>query len=137
MNASRYYLITNDGPRAALEFWCHMGNLPEFLVVVDNPAAYRTIPDGARCRGLWYGTPFEIRAWEGCWRERVEEGGIEWISEEDWALLKAWAERHRKATAMKLLFGGQPEAETAQPEPAVPPPAMAVARPQRRQSRWT
>lgn len=105
MNGSRYFLVTNDAARCALEIWCHAGNLPPSIVVVDNPDHMLKIPNGAQVRCFWYGTRDFIAAWESWWTIRRLKGGFDFISCEDWDTICDWAERARKAPALRLLLG--------------------------------
>lgn len=105
MKAPRIYLVTNDAARCALELWCHPGNLPPSVAVVDNPDQMLRIPDGVSVRCYWYGTRDTIAAWESWWTQRRLKGGFEWVSQEDWDRVMDWAEANRKAPALRLLYG--------------------------------
>jgi hypothetical protein len=93
---TRFHLITNDGPRAALLINCHMGNLPASIAVIDDPALISALPDGALCRAFWFGGADMLAAWEGLWAERKGRGGIFAIAEEDWQKILAWANSPRR-----------------------------------------
>jgi hypothetical protein len=155
----RIFLITNDGPRAALIFWCHMGNLPPGIVVVDDPWKFAAVPNGSKCRAFWFGNGDVTQAWETLWWERKGKGGIEGISEEEWAAVKAWADVNRKRPTILLLHGAD-DPRLAEPQyeekdgarspalaPSLIPEATAAATPAplvnlssepvKRKSRWT
>lgn len=109
MSAPRFYLVTNDAPLAALEIWCHPGNVPHWIAIVDHPDGMMKLPNGAVVRCYWYGTRATIAAWESWWTGRREKGGIQFIEQSDWEKIEAWAEEHRKWPSLKLLTGEEPE----------------------------
>lgn len=154
MTAPRFFLVTNDAGRAALELWCHPGNLPPSIAVVDNPDHMLKIPNGAQVRCYWYGTPEERTPWENFWTIRRVQGGFDWISEEDWSTIMDWAERSRKAAVLRLNSGIDladlpapsggdapalpvPEIATANRFLSPPAAAPAVAPPTRKGTKWT
>lgn len=150
MTGPRYFLVTNDAARCALEIWCHPGNLPPSIVVVDNPDHMLKIPDRAQVRCFWYGTRDFIAAWESWWTIRRLKGGFDWISQEDWDTICDWADRARKAPALRLLLGegsdcavqgapGEADARLSTAE-AVSPPAAIIdqtSTSSKRGSKWT
>jgi hypothetical protein len=126
----RIFLITNDGPRAALIFWCHMGNLPPGIVIVDDPWKFAAVPNGSKCRAFWFGNADVTQAWETLWWERKGKGGIEGISEEEWAAVQAWADVNRKRPTILLLHGADDPRlaepvgglDASRPAPSAPAP---------------
>lgn len=147
MTAPRYYLVTNDAPRAAREIWCHLGNLPPSISIADDFDRMMRIPDGTFYRCFWYGAREDLEPWENCWWSRKVKGGVEAISAEDWETICAWAERSRKAPALRLNFGIESEEEAAVGSPAASgnaaepiPPAATIEQmtnPVKRSSKWT
>jgi len=109
MSAPRFYIITNDVAWAALDLWCHPGNVPSWLCITDNLDVWNAIPDGAGYRCHWNGTASQLEGWRNCWDMRKSRGGIEPISEEEWAKIEAWCEEHRKWPSLRLLTGEEPE----------------------------
>lgn len=166
MTAPRFYFITNDLPRAALEFSCHPGNLPHWLAVLDNVDAWMRIPDGSKCMGLWYGSAADLEGWRNVWNTREARGGIDRISVEELDRILAWAETARAAPSNALLYGAEPippsrgdalrppalkstslicpdapvasEPTRGEVDPAAPSlPAIQQSQPRRRVSKWT
>jgi hypothetical protein len=147
MTAPRIYLVTNDAARCALELWCHPGNLPPSVAVVDNPDQMLRIPDGVSVRCYWYGTRDTIAAWESWWTQRRLKGGFEWVSQEDWERVMQWAEKSRKAPCLLLNqgIGAEEAAETGSTassafEDLAIPEASIVDQPSqtvKRGSKWT
>ena len=150
--SARFFIITNDGARAARTFYCHLGNLPASIAVVDNPWHFAHVPDGAQVRCLWFGAPGVVAAWEGFWWARRLKGGVEPIDEADWNRILDWAEVHRRAPTLALLYGiGLDEAATADPDdpaadagaaaPAVEQAVVAIpdapTQPESRKARWS
>lgn len=111
MNAPRFYVITNDLPRAALEFHCHPRNLPHWMAVLDNLDDWMKIPSGAKCMGLWYGSAADLEGWRNAWSTRKERGDLIGITPEELDKIHAWAETARKAPDLKLLYGIEPDAD--------------------------
>jgi hypothetical protein len=136
MARPRFFIITNDGPRAALIFHCHLGSLPSFLAVVDDPALFPAVPRGARCRAYWFGTRETILAWESVWAARTCEGGIEWIAEEDFSTILGWCERNRERLSKRLLYGIETAVADVNEPINLPVTETEQAQPVRRQSRW-
>jgi hypothetical protein len=103
-SSPRFYLVTNRADMVRAMLWCHAGSLPGSIAIVENPFRYADIPDGAQCRGYWYGTREQVWAWKGFWDARRGRGGISGISEEDWERIMQWAAKNRHA-ALTLLYG--------------------------------
>lgn len=137
MTAPRIYLVTNDAARCALELWCHPGNLPLSVAVVDNPDHMLRIPNGVSVRCYWYGTRDTIAAWESWWTQRRLKGGFEWVSHEDWEIIMQWAEKSRKAPSLKLLFGIEPDAAESDTVPQIPSAPVIEQPASKRVSKWT
>lgn len=150
----RFYLITNDAPRAALQVNCHMGNLPASIAVVDDPFAFTHVPDGAKCISLFWGTRDVVATWGNFWLVRKSRGGIEGISDEEWDRIQAWAHDPKRPSpvipepAAEPMAPGSEGAGTSAPACAPPPhgdanplapepylnqPAQAV----KRKARWS
>lgn len=129
MTAPRYFLVTNDAARAALEIWCHPGNLPPSIAVVDDPDLMLKLPRGAQVRCYWYGTRATIAAWESWWTVRRLQGGFDWISTEDWDRIADWAEECRRRPALRLLLGIDIGAGDGPGRGGDVPPAAAMAAP--------
>ncbi|MDB5582808.1 MAG: hypothetical protein JWR80_7984 [Bradyrhizobium sp.] len=147
----RFYLITNDAPRAALLVNCHMGNLPGSIAVVDDPFAFAHVPDGAKYRCFFWGTRDVVANWEGFWWARKGRGGVEGISEEEWSRIQAWANDPKRPSPVSVAERPLPEDEGGDaPAPAIasPPQQEATAsasapnmnqpvEPVKRKARWS
>ena len=129
MKQPRFYFVTNDLPRAALEFWCHPGNLPQWLAVVDNLDDWMKIPSGAKRMGLWYGTAADLEGWRNAWSTRKDRGDLIGIAPEELDKIHAWAETARKAPDLKLLYGigSDPDGIDSAPDADEANPAKEVA----------
>lgn len=108
MKQPRFYFVTNDLPRAALEFYCHPGNLPHWMAVVDNLDDWMKIPAGAKCMGLWYGSAGDVEGWRNAWLTRKERGDLIGVTPEELEKIHAWAETARKEPDLRLLLGIEP-----------------------------
>jgi hypothetical protein len=152
LKAPRFYFVTNDLPRAALEFYCHPGNLPSWLAVIDNLDDWMKIPSGAKCMGLWYGSAGGVEGWRNAWSTRKERGDLIGIAPEELDKIHAWAVTARKAPDLKLLLGIEPDPhskETAETgsaassisveDHAAPPTAIVAQQPNsvKRGQKWT
>lgn len=123
----RYYLVTNDGPRAALQVCCHLGNLPPSIAVIADAFDFLRIPDGAKWLGFWYGPKDITDSWRNFWDERRYRGGLEPISAEEWDRIQAWADEHRRKPARALLYGEDRNEAAAAAMPGQPSRAEASA----------
>jgi len=112
MTAPRFYLITNRADMVLRMLWCHAKSLPPSIAIVEDPFTYSKIPDGAECRGFWYGTRDQVWAWKGFWDVRRLRGGILGISTGDFERIMAWADKNRRET-LALLYGPEATAEVA------------------------
>jgi hypothetical protein len=136
MTGPRFFLITNDGPRAALAVNCHMGNLPPSIAVVDDPTRYADVPNGAKCLGLWYGSDSLVAPAKNLWLARRDRGGIDFISDDVWDRILAWAtDPTRPSPVAAPVVAAAPE-QISQPIPEaeVPHPAPSA---ERRKARWS
>lgn len=128
MSTPRFHIVTNDAARAALVFSCHKGNLPSWLVVIDEPERMLALPDGAKVRCYWFGSRETRTPWEGFWSIRKERGGLEWISEDEFLKIMAWVDEHRAGPSRLLLHGEDGSAITQAAEP-IPDVEEAAASP--------
>lgn len=144
MTGPRFFIITNDGPRAALNINCHMGNLPPSIAVVDDPMTFALVPDGGKFLALWFGDEDAVRGWRAFWSERLDRGGLEGISNEEWDKILAWAKSPNRPDPTRVLGGQAPQAQSQTSE-TVPPAAEAAVviyestpeTPITRRSRWS
>jgi len=146
MTQPRFYIITNDAPRAMLRFSCHAGNLPGWIAVLDSFDDWMKIPSGATCMALWFGTSAELEGWRNAWSARKERGDLVGMTGDDLGKIEAWFEVNRAAPSMALLYGAD-EAESqvlaadlrAETEPVIPPAPMIEAPREsiKRSGKWT
>ena len=123
MTSPRFYLITNDGPRAALRINCHMGNLPASIAIVDRPHRFADVPDGARCEAFFWGTRAEVETLRALWRERLEAGGILGITPDEWAKIQAWAHDPKRPSPVLPAISLLAAADAVTPATTEPVPA--------------
>lgn len=112
MSGPRFYLVTNRADLVRRFLWCHAKSVPASIAIVEDPFSYTHIPDGAQCRGFWYGQRDHVWAWKGFWDVRRLRGGILGISTEDWERIMAWVDNNRRET-LALLYGAETEDASA------------------------
>lgn len=105
MTDRRIFIATNDISRAALNFCCHPGNLPDWLVIVSDPWAFPKIPEGAKACALFYGWEGVTRAWRDEWTVAKVERGLDALTEAEWDAVMGWVFEHRYRPSIRLLYG--------------------------------
>lgn len=87
------FIVTNHARRATL------GTLgvetpPDWCEVVTEPEAIHSLPDGARCFGVFFGQPGPS---EIAWDQRKRRGGTIGIDAADCERITNWRQKHGAA----------------------------------------
>lgn len=133
-DAFRMVLVT-DAPHQALAGFlgCAFTNKPRWLRVVFDPVDILKIPDGTKCRGMWF---HRRTGAEFAWWERRDRGGLVWLNDADLDFIADWiaetmaAMEARAAAYPDRIAAPDAQASDAKPEAPALLPAIAKAKPE-------
>jgi hypothetical protein len=96
MTRRTVYIPTNAPAAVALSYGCHLGNVPGWMRIIDDPQEFDSIPNGSLVgAAVWIGSRDVVAAWESVWTPRRLRGGFDFVSPEQEAAMAAWFARHR------------------------------------------
>lgn len=89
-------IVTNDPEKAIVEALdCPIEDKPKWLRLMSEPMEILRIPSGTKCYGVFFFGRKHLSGAELAWRDRRLEGGLDYLSDQDWDRINAWVDRYR------------------------------------------